>query len=159
VGPVRKLVVDQDRYVGRFVAIDSVEGAGPGRGLSRSDQFYQRVSSTGGLPPRARAGQGKVAQARANLAYVQKNLDRGAQSVKDVTIPQQTYDQRLQPKNVAEAIVKAQEAAIATACLDHEFTELHAPVSGRVGDRRALIGNLVMGGIRHADLARYRRVG
>ena len=88
-----------------------------------------------------------LAQARANLAYAQSDLDRGALLVKDKTITQQTYDQRLQTKNVAEAAVKAQEEAVATAELDHQFTELKAPISGRIGDRRVSVGNLVTGGI------------
>jgi RND family efflux transporter MFP subunit len=40
----------------------------------------------------------------------------------------------------------AQEAAVRQAELDLQFTELKAPVSGRIGDRRVSIGNLVTGG-------------
>jgi RND family efflux transporter MFP subunit len=47
---------------------------------------------------------------------------------------------------VAEASVKAQEAAVRQASLDLEFTELRAPVAGRIGDRRVSAGNLVTGG-------------
>ena len=38
------------------------------------------------------------------------------------------------------------EAAVRQAELDLEFTELRAPVSGRIGDRRVSPGNLVSGG-------------
>ena len=62
------------------------------------------------------------------------------------TITQQTFDQRTQAKRVAEASVAAQEAAVRQATLDLEFTELRAPVSGRIGDRRVSPGNLVTGG-------------
>jgi len=61
-------------------------------------------------------------------------------------ITQQTLDQRTQAKRVAQAAVAAQEAAVEQAELDLEFTELRAPVSGRIGDRRVSIGNLVTGG-------------
>src|SRR5439155_761385 len=88
-----------------------------------------------------------LAQARANLAYAQADLERGSKLVKDGTITQQIYDQRMQTKNVAEANVRAQEEAVATAQLDHEFTELRAPITGRIGDRRVSIGNLVTGGL------------
>jgi RND family efflux transporter MFP subunit len=47
---------------------------------------------------------------------------------------------------VAEAAVATQEAVVQQAALDLEFTELRAPVSGRIGDRRVSIGNLVTGG-------------
>lgn len=155
--PVRKLVVDHDEYVGRFVALDSVEVR------ARVGGYLERINFTDGQlvkqgdilfvidrrPYRHVLEQAKanLALARANLAYAQADLERGAQLVKDRTITQQTYDQRLQTKNVAEAGVKAQEEAVATAELDHEFTELRAPFSGRIGDRRVSVGNLVLGGL------------
>src|SRR5262249_60946839 len=55
-------------------------------------------------------------------------------------------DQRTQIKRVAEASVQAQQAAVRQASLDIEFTELRAPVAGRIGDRRVSPGNLVTGG-------------
>jgi RND family efflux transporter MFP subunit len=61
-------------------------------------------------------------------------------------ITQQTFDQRTRAKQVAEAAVATQEAVVRQAALDLEFTELRAPVSGRIGDRRISIGNLVTGG-------------
>jgi RND family efflux transporter MFP subunit len=42
--------------------------------------------------------------------------------------------------------VAAQEAAVRQATLDLEFTQLRAPVAGRIGDRRVAPGNLVTGG-------------
>jgi RND family efflux transporter MFP subunit len=42
--------------------------------------------------------------------------------------------------------VAANEAAVRQAELDMQFTELRAPVSGRIGDRRVSPGNLVTGG-------------
>ncbi|HEU0058388.1 MAG TPA: efflux RND transporter periplasmic adaptor subunit, partial [Hyphomicrobiaceae bacterium] len=87
-----------------------------------------------------------LAQARANLAYAEADLERGQGLVRGNTITQQTFDQRTQAKRVAEAAVKAQEAAVRQANLDLEFTELKAPIAGRIGDRRVSAGNLVTGG-------------
>jgi RND family efflux transporter MFP subunit len=42
--------------------------------------------------------------------------------------------------------VAAQEAAVRQAELDLQFTELKAPITGRIGDRRVSEGNLVTGG-------------
>jgi RND family efflux transporter MFP subunit len=155
--PTRQMVVDQDEYVGRFVPVNSVEIR------ARVGGYLDKINFTDGQmvkegdtlfvidrrPYRHVLEQAKanLTQARANLAYAQSDLERGAQLVKDKTITQQTYDQRLQTKNVAEANVRAQEEAVAAAELDHEFTELRAPVSGRIGDRRVSVGNLVMGGL------------
>src|SRR5262249_50975986 len=74
------------------------------------------------------------------------DLQRGAALVKERTITEQTFDQRTQAKRVAEASVQAQEAAVRQATLDLDFTELRAPVAGRIGDRRVSPGNLVTGG-------------
>src|SRR5262249_47913032 len=54
--------------------------------------------------------------------------------------------QRTQANRTAQASVAANEAAVRQAELDTEFTELRAPVSGRIGDRRVSVGNLVTGG-------------
>src|ERR1700719_2259468 len=89
-----------------------------------------------------------LAQARANLAYTENDLARGAQLVRDKTITEQTFDQRTQAKRVAEAAVAANEALVHQAELDfNEFSELRAPVAGRIGDRRVSPGNLVPGGL------------
>ena len=63
------------------------------------------------------------------------------------TITEQTYDQRMQAKRVAEASVAAQEAMLHAAELDlNEYSELRSPIDGRIGDRRVSVGNLVNGG-------------
>ncbi|MFA6141369.1 MAG: efflux RND transporter periplasmic adaptor subunit, partial [Hyphomicrobium sp.] len=71
---------------------------------------------------------------------------RARSLVTGTSITQQVIDQRVQAKRVADATVIAQEAAVRQASLDLEFTELKAPVSGRIGDRRVSVGNLVTGG-------------
>jgi RND family efflux transporter MFP subunit len=86
-----------------------------------------------------------LSQARANLAFAEADLARGAQLVRDKTITDQVFEQRTQAKRVSEAAVAAQEAAVRQATLDFNFTELRAPVDGRIGDRRVSPGNLVSG--------------
>jgi RND family efflux transporter MFP subunit len=67
--------------------------------------------------------------------------------VQNKTITEQTYDQRKQAKTVAEASVAAQEAMVHSAELDlNEYSELRAPIEGKIGDRRVSEGNLVTGG-------------
>ena len=56
------------------------------------------------------------------------------------------FEQRAQAKRNAEASVQANEAAVRQAELDLQFTELRAPVTGRIGDRRVSPGNLITGG-------------
>lgn len=154
--PVKRVVVDQDEYVGRFVAIESVEVRARVSGyLDRIDFTDGQMVKQGDLlftidkrPFETTLDQTKanLAQARANLAFAETDLNRGAALVRERTITEQTFDQRTQAKRVAEASVQAQEAAVRQATLDLEFTELKAPVAGRIGDRRVSLGNLVTGG-------------
>ena len=154
--PVHRTVVDQDDYVGRFVAIDSVEIRARVSGYLDQIHFTDgQMVKQGDLlftvdkrPFQTSLDQARanLAQAHANLAFTEADLARGAQLVRDKTITDQTFDQRTQAKRVAEAAVAAQEAAVRQASLDLSFTELRAPVDGRIGDRRVSPGNLVTGG-------------
>jgi multidrug efflux system membrane fusion protein len=84
--------------------------------------------------------------AQSNVTYTQADLERAKQLVRDKTITEQLYDQRAQAFRNAQASVAANEAQVKQAELDLEFTELRAPISGRIGDRRVTQGNLVTGG-------------
>src|SRR5215475_12215690 len=154
--PVKRVVIDEDEYVGRFVAVDSVEVRARVSGyLDRIDFTDGQMVKQGDLlftidkrPFQTTLDQANanLAQAQANLAFAEADLARGAQLVRERTITEQTFDQRTQIKRVAEASVQAQQAAVRQASLDIEFTELRAPVAGRIGDRRVSPGNLVTGG-------------
>jgi RND family efflux transporter MFP subunit len=87
-----------------------------------------------------------LAQAKSNLTFTEADYTRGQQLVRDKTITDQTFEQRSQAYRNAQASVSNNEAAVRQAELDIEFTELRAPVNGRIGDRRVSPGNLVTGG-------------
>jgi RND family efflux transporter MFP subunit len=154
--PVKKLVSDYDEYVGRFIAVDFVEVRARVSGYLDKIHFSdgQLIKEGDPLftidrrPFEASLDQSKAAveQAKANLAFADADLVRGESLPKGTVITQQSLDQRVQAKRVAAATVNAQEAAVTQAELDLEFTELKAPVSGRIGDRRVSVGNLVTGG-------------
>lgn len=154
--PVKRTVIDQDEYVGRFVAVDSIEVRARVSGYLDKVHFEDgQIVHQGDLlftvdkrPFQASLDQAKanLAQAKANLAFAESDLARGQQLVREKTITEQTFDQRTQAKRVAEASVQAQEAAVQQAALDLQFTELKAPITGRIGDRRVSPGNLVTGG-------------
>ncbi len=87
-----------------------------------------------------------LAQAKSNLKFTESDFTRGQQLVRDKTITDQTFEQRSQAYRNAQASVSNAEAAVRQAELDIEFTELRAPINGRIGDRRVSPGNLVTGG-------------
>lgn len=154
--PIKKVVSDYDEYVGRFLPVDFVEVRAHVSGYLDKIHFTdgQMVKVGDPLftidrrPFQAAYDQAKAAieQAQANVAFAQADLERGQSLIKGTTITQQTLDQRVQAKRVAEANLTAQEAATRQAELDLGFTELAAPIAGRIGDRRVSVGNLVTGG-------------
>ena len=154
--PVMKTVVDQDEYVGRFVAVDAIEVRARVSGYLDSVHFKDgQMVKKGDLlftidrrPFQNALDQSRASleQARANLAYAEADLARAQNLIGGRVISEQTLEQRTQAKRVAEANVSAQEAALRQAALDLEFTELRAPLAGRIGDRRVSPGNLVTGG-------------
>jgi RND family efflux transporter MFP subunit len=154
--PIERSVVDYDEYVGRFVAVDSVEIRARVSGYLEKVHFRDgQMVKAGDLLftidkrpfdnalAQARAN---LAQAKASLALAEADLERGRQLVRDRTITEQAFDQRTQAYRSALASVAANEALVRQAELDLEFTELRAPVAGRIGDRRVSPGNLVAGG-------------
>jgi multidrug efflux system membrane fusion protein len=154
--PLARTVVDQDEYVGRFIAVDSVEIRARVSGYLEKVHFRDgQIVKEGDLlfsidkrPYQNALDQARanLAQARANLAFTTADLERAQKLVKEKTISEQLFDQRTQAKRIAEASVTANEAAVRQATLDLGFTALHAPISGRIGDRRVSPGNLVTGG-------------
>src|SRR3954469_20084996 len=154
--PTRRAIVDHDEYVGRFVAVDSVEVRARVSGYLEKVHFQDgQLVKQGDLLftidkrpfqntlDQARAN---VTTAKSNLEYTQADLERGRQLVRDKTITEQIFGQRLQAFRNAQASVAGTEAMVRQAELDLEFTELRAPITGRIGDRRVTTGNLVTGG-------------
>ena len=90
--PIKRSVVDQDEYVGRFVAVDSVEIR------ARVSGYLDRVHFTDGqmvkqgdllftidrrpFQTTLDQAKGNLQQAQANLAFTEADLARGAQLVK-----------------------------------------------------------------------------
>ena len=154
--PVKRSIVDHDEYVGRFVAVGAVEVRARVSGMLEAVHFTDgQIVKEGDLlfSLDRRPFRNAVDQARANLAlarsnrtYAQADLARAQQLLRERTVSEQVFEQRSQSMRNAEAQVAAQEAAVRQAELDLEFTQLRAPVAGRIGDRRVAPGNLVMGG-------------
>ena len=154
--PVKRAVSDFDEYVGRFTAVNSVEVRARVSGYLEGVHFKDgQIIKQGDLLftidkrpfqntlDQARAN---LVQAKSNLAYTEADYTRGQQLVRDKTITEQTFEQRAQAYHNAQASVSNNEAAVRQAELDIQFTELRAPVNGRIGDRRVSPGNLVTGG-------------
>ena len=89
---------------------------------------------------------GQVAAARARLVLTKNEFDRGQQLNDSRWISQKDLDSRINGFREAEANLKAAEAALQTAKLNLGYTEIRAPVAGRVGKIETTVGNLIAAG-------------
>ena len=154
--PVQRTIVDHDEYVGRFVPVESVEIRARVSGYLakvhfQDGQYVKQGDILFTIDKRPfqntfDQAAANLETAKSNLAFAEADLARGQQLMRERTISEQLFQQRAQSFRNAQAAVAANEAMLRQAGLDLEFTELKAPVSGRIGDRRVTVGNLVTGG-------------
>ncbi|HET9187634.1 MAG TPA: efflux RND transporter periplasmic adaptor subunit, partial [Acidothermaceae bacterium] len=154
--PTQRTLSDYDEYVGRFTAVDSVEIRARVSGYLDSVDFKDgQMVKQGDLlftidkrPFQTALDQSRANRqlAQSNLTFTESDLKRAQQLVTEKTITEQVFEQRSQAYRNAQASVAAASAAVRQAELDMQFTELRAPIDGRIGDRRVSPGNLVTGG-------------
>ena len=155
VQPLAREIVEWDEYTARLDAVDSVEirprvggylkaihfqdGALVKKGdllFSIDDRPYTAVLR------RAEADRA-LAQSRQSLA--RKNSARAPSLLASHAISQEEADIRDSNLRQADAAVSEAEAAVEAAALDVEFTQVTAPISGRVGRKLVTEGNLITG--------------
>src|SRR6476619_5596786 len=120
--PVKRTVFDYDEYVGRFTAINSVEVRARVSGYLDQLHFKDgQLVKQGDLlfTIDKRPFQNTLDQARANLetaksnlAFTQSDLTRAQQLVRERTISEQIYEQRMQAFRNSQASVAANEAMV-----------------------------------------------
>jgi len=82
-------------------------------------------------------------QNQAQLANAKTNFTRVASELPSRAVSQQDYDNAKSAVDVADANVKAAQAAIETASLNLEYCTLKSPIDGRAGQRLVDVGNIV----------------
>lgn len=88
----------------------------------------------------------QVAAATAQLAFAFKEQGRAQQLAPTSAIPLRELDQRVNDLRAAEAALRTAQAQLAVARLNLGYTEVRAPIDGRVGRIEVTPGNLVPAG-------------
>ena len=119
----------------------------------------------------------ELARAEAKLELARQEIDRTSSLVRERYAPQAQLDTRRAAQRDAEAGIVDARAKLRQAELERSWTEVRAPQSGRVSDRRVDSGNLVQAGstllttivaldpiyasfdLSEADLLRFNRRG
>ncbi|WP_027571735.1 efflux RND transporter periplasmic adaptor subunit [Bradyrhizobium sp. WSM1743] len=145
-----------DDFSGRLEAINRVELRPRVAGAILSANFTEGALVKAGdvlfkIDPAPYAAEvdkaaAQLEAAKARVVFTQSELERGAQLVGNAVVTRRDYDQRDNAHREAIANVKAAEATLQTAKLNLDYTEVRAPVYGRVGKIEVTVGNLVAAG-------------
>jgi multidrug efflux system membrane fusion protein len=88
----------------------------------------------------------QVFAAQSRLTNTKSNFERSKHLLEDHAISQREYDDSLNANSEADANLRSAQAQLQTARLSLGYTQVRAPVSGRVGKLEITTGNLVAAG-------------
>ena len=88
----------------------------------------------------------QVASAQARLSFSRSEQERARRLWDEQAIAQRELDERVNAGREAEANLRAAQASLQSARLNLGYTQVRAPVAGRVGRIEVTVGNLVAAG-------------
>ncbi|WP_137806707.1 efflux RND transporter periplasmic adaptor subunit [Pseudomonas sp. G(2018)] len=91
---------------------------------------------------REQLAQAELARMRSQLTLASSEAARSEQLWERRAISREEFEQRIAAKSTAQAAVNAATAALKSAQLDLEYTQVKAPVNGRIGRAQVTRGNL-----------------
>lgn len=154
--PLVREIIEWDEYTGQFAPVEYVEVRARVSGYLASIHFEDgQVVKAGDLlfvidrrpfEIALESANAHVAQAGARVELANQQLARARQLLDRQNIPAETFDQRLQELRVAKADLQIAQADVRAAELNLTYTEITAPVAGRVSSHSVSVGNLVAGG-------------
>jgi RND family efflux transporter MFP subunit len=160
--PLQKTITEWDEYTGRFEALATVDVRARVSGFIDSIHFKDgQVVKQGDLlfvidqrPYKLAVEQAKadLERAQAKLEIATSDVERATPLVKSQTLTEREFDTRKSTQRDAAGGVGSSEAALKQAQLNLGWTEVRAPIGGRVSDRRVDAGNLITGGQSGASL-------
>ena len=160
--PLQQNITEWDEYTGRFVAVQTVEVRARVSGFIDSIHFRDgQIVKQGDLlfvvdprPYRFAVEQAKadLERAQAKLELANLDVERATPLVRNQTLTGREFDTRQSTQKDAAAGVLSSQASLRQAELNLEWTEVRAPIAGRVSDRRVDAGNLITGGSTGATL-------
>ncbi|AXA39617.1 MULTISPECIES: efflux RND transporter periplasmic adaptor subunit [Rhizobium] len=151
--PVVRDVVDSDEFIGRFEPVDEVSVRSRVGGYLQEIHFQDgALVKQGDLlfvidqrPFVTALNQAKASleSAQSALVFADAQYKRAQSLAASGSQSAQTLDDRRREFDSAEANVRGAQAAADRASLDMEYTEIKAPLSGRIDRRLISAGNLV----------------
>ena len=145
-----------DEFSGRLEAVERVEIRSRVAGAVQAVHFREGALVSRGdllitIDPAPYAAeveraQAQVAAAQARLAQAQSEATRAQRLWEEDAIAQRELEERANAAREAEALLRAAQAQLQGARLSLSYTQVRAPVSGRIGKLEVTQGNLVAAG-------------
>jgi RND family efflux transporter MFP subunit len=160
--PLASHVAQWDEFTGRFEAVARVDVRPRVSGYITEVHFRDGATVNEGdllftidqrpFQLAVDSAQADVIRTKAQVVLDIADYERAQELVKTNATPVRELDQRKANLDIARAQQLSAEAALHTAQLNLEWSEVRAPIAGRVSDRRVDAGNLVAGGQSGATL-------
>ena len=154
---VTKKVTDLNEFSGRIEAVESAEIRARVRGTVEAIHFKPGSMVKKGdllftIDPRVYQaevlrGEAAHAAAVAKAEYARSELERSRRLLADNAIAQKDFDERAANARQLEAAARAEQAALAAARLNVDYSAVRAPFGGRIGKAEVTVGNLVDGNV------------
>ncbi len=160
--PLTKRITQWDEYSGRFEAVETVEVRPRVSGFIEKVHFRDgQIVKPGDLlftleqrqfQITVESGKAEVARTIAQVDLAENEVERVTPLARTGTATKRDLDQRTANLAVAQAQKQAAEAGLRAAELNLEWTEVRAPIGGRISDHKVDVGNLVTGGTAGATI-------
>lgn len=145
-----------DEFSGRLEAVDRVDVRSRVAGAVQAVHFREGSLVKSGdllitIDPAPYAAEvdraeAQVASAQARVSFTRSEQDRARRLWEEKAIAQRELDERVNAGREAEANLRAAQASLQSARLNLGYTQVRAPVSGRIGKIEVTVGNLVAAG-------------
>ena len=153
---VQRDVASWDEFSGRLEAIERVDIRSRVSGTLQAVHFREGALVKQGdllftIDPAPYAAetdraQAQLVAAQARLSFTASELERARRLWDERAIAQREFDERQNAQREADANLRAVQAALQSARLSLGYTQVRAPVAGRVGRLEVTVGNLVAAG-------------
>ena len=153
---VQSEVATWDEFSGRLEAVERVDIRSRVAGTVQSVHFREGALVAKGdllitIDPAPYAADvdradAQVVAAQARVSYTRSEFERAKRLLDEHAIAQREFDERNNAQREADANLRAAQAALQTSRLSLGYTQVRAPVAGRVGKLEITTGNLVAAG-------------
>jgi RND family efflux transporter MFP subunit len=151
--PIVKDIIEDDEFVGRFEAAEEVEVRARVSGYLQDSNFRDGALVAEGdllftidqrvFEVALRQAESEVAIAQASYDFANEQLERATALIASGNIAQSALDERRQTFLASSGALEQARQAVETAQINLDFSQVRAPLAGRIDRRRVTPGNLV----------------